>query len=338
MTNLAEQRLAHLLAALDQPPGLAIVPHVNPDPDAIAAAVGLQALFMHLGYRTRLLYAGRVGRAENRALIDYLERPFQPLLVVPLWPIVLVDTQPGAGNSPFESDTPIAITFDHHPLRDDSTRTRFADIRPTFGATSTIVYEYMQAAGYTPDSRLATVLYYGIKTDTMSLERGATAADVAAYEALRALIDRSALRRIQQVRVPAAYFRHTYTALQAARVYDAVLVAHLGQTPYPDLAAEMADWLLRYEGVEWVLCTGVYRDVLNLALRTVDPEGQAGRTIQTVLEGRGSGGGHGALAGAQIPLTGEDPAELAQLLQCNLLRELGQTMTNDGRALLDLAE
>jgi len=98
-------------------------------------------------------------------------------------------------------------------------------VRTEVGATSTILTEYLQASGIEPTTPLATALFYGIKTDTMGLGRGASPADAAAYFYLQPRIDVDALVEIERAQLPAEYFQSFVTALQAARVYDGVVLA-----------------------------------------------------------------------------------------------------------------
>ncbi len=88
---------------------------------------------------------------------------------------------------------------------------------------------------------------------------------------------------------------------------------------YPDLAAEMADLLLRLEGTRWVICLGVYQREMILSVRARSRKGGAGGLAQKIVGDRGTAGGHGTMAGGQLPLAGEDPEQLAQKLgQCAL--------------------
>ena len=82
---------------------LLILPHNDPDPDAIASAVALRYLLAErLGMESKIGYQGIIGRAENRMLVRYLSQPLRPLTDADLAgkvSIALVDTQPGAGNN-----------------------------------------------------------------------------------------------------------------------------------------------------------------------------------------------------------------------------------------------
>ena len=96
----------------------------------------------------------------------------------------------------------------------------------------------------------------------------------------------------------------------------------------PDMISEVADLLLRNEGSEWALCYGVHTDKLLLSLRTSGPGAQAGIVMRRLVARRGTGGGHNAIAGGQIPLkSGSDREvrDLARKLCARLLRAVGES-------------
>jgi nanoRNase/pAp phosphatase (c-di-AMP/oligoRNAs hydrolase) len=291
---MLQERLESLLGAVGSAGNVLILPHNYPDPDAIASALALRHLLAEsLGVEGRIAYKGIIGRAENKALTRYLGRPLQRLAVSDLQQaeaVALVDTQPDAGNNALLPKSPVAIVFDHHPWREATATAGFADVRPEVGATSTILTEYLQAAGIEPTPRLATALFYGIKADTMGLGRAAGPSDVAAYFYLQSRINVSALAEIERAQVPAEYFRSFDTALRAAHIYNGVVISYIGRMGYPDLAAEMADLLLRLRGTRWVICMGAYQSDLFLAVRTRGHRLEAGGLVQAIVGGRGVGG------------------------------------------------
>jgi nanoRNase/pAp phosphatase (c-di-AMP/oligoRNAs hydrolase) len=336
--NASLERLDALYTALAGANGALILPHNDPDPDAIASAVALRHLLAdQWGIAGQIAYDGIIGRAENKALVRYLGRPLQRLKSSDLCqslPIALVDTQPGAGNNALPSTSTPALVFDHHPLREETAVARFVDVRPSLGATSTIMTEYLQTAGIEPPPALATALFYGIKTDTLGLGRGASPADVAAYFYLQPRIDVDALVEIERAQLPADYFKRLDAALQAAQVYDDVVVSNVGPITRPDMAAEMADLLLRLEGTRWAVCIGHYRDELILAVRTRNRRGGAGQLARDIAGGRGTAGGHGTMAGGQIPLDGAEPQQMAQQLIRRALDVLKVAPESVGRPLI----
>jgi nanoRNase/pAp phosphatase (c-di-AMP/oligoRNAs hydrolase) len=323
---MPQVRLGQLFRAVEGASSILILPHNDPDPDAIASAIALRHLLLEaLKVESIIAYRGIVGRAENRALLRYLGQPLRPLTssdLVGKLPIALVDTQPGAGNNALPVGSKAAIVIDHHTWREPMAQATYVDVRPKAGATSTILTEYFQAAGLEPEPALATALFYGIKTDTRGLSRGAGAADTAAYLYLQPLVDAQALAQIEYAQVPASYFQSFASTLQAARVYDGVVVAYVGKMAYPDLTAEMARLLLRLEESQWVVCMGVHQEALILSVRTQSPTGGAEDVVQAIVGDEGSAGGHGPMAGGQIPLKGRDPEQVVRLLRERVLRAL----------------
>jgi nanoRNase/pAp phosphatase (c-di-AMP/oligoRNAs hydrolase) len=181
---------------------------------------------------------------------------------------------------------------------------------------------------------LATALFYGIKSDTLGLVRGASPADVKAYFRLQSHIDFVALVEIESAQVPIEYFRRLDAALHRAQVYGDVVISYLGLMQRPDLAAEMADLLLRLQGMHWAICTGLYDEQLIVAVRSRARQGGAGRLVQAVVADRGEAGGHGTMAAGHVTLQGADPEQLANDLAQRALAYLKITATGQGKALL----
>lgn len=335
---MTQERLDSLFEAVRGASRVLILAHNDPDPDAIASALALRHLLTEkLGVEGYIAYKGIIGRAENKALVRYLDHPLRRLAGSDLRqavPIALVDTQPGAGNNALPPNCTVAIVIDHHAWREATGAASFADVRQELGATSTILTEYLQAAGLEPTPPLATALFYGIKTDTMGLGRGASAADAAAYFYLQPRVDVEALVKIERAQVPVEYFVQLAAALQATRVFDGVVISYVGPMSHPDMAAEMADLLLRLEGTRWVICMGTHKEELILSVRTRTRWGGAGELAQKIVEHWGSAGGHGTMAGGQILLKGENPEQMARQLGQRVLEYLKVATDTVGRPLI----
>jgi nanoRNase/pAp phosphatase (c-di-AMP/oligoRNAs hydrolase) len=334
-----KERLDLLLKAVGAASQFLLLPHNDPDPDAIASTVALRYLLAEtVGVDSHIAYRGIIGRAENKALVHYLDRPLHRLTSVDLHqdrPIALLDTQPGAGNNALPAHRTATIVIDHHPCRDETSGVAFADVRPHVGSTSTILTEYLRAAEIEPPPELATALFYGIKADTLGLVRGASPEDLAAYSYLQPQIEVEALVEIERAQVPTEYFQRMDATLHAARIYQDVVIAYVGPMLRPDLAAEMADLLLRLKGMKWAICMGVYKGGLILAVRSLARQGGAGQLAQVMVDGKGTAGGHGTMAGGQIPLQGADPEQVAQQLSQMALSHLLVPEKAAGRPLMD---
>lgn len=330
-------QLDALLEALDATPNILILPHNNPDPDAIASAVAVQYLInKQLGRRSRIRYKGFIGRAENRALVKFLRNPLHPITDTDVdWAdaLVLVDNQPGAGNSASDGSLPVAAVIDHHPLLRTTSMATVVDVRSNLGSTATILTNYLQEATLPVSSSLATALFYGIKTDTLGLVRGASEADIAAYLYLQPYVDINALISIETAQVPADYFAQLDTAVREARVYQDVVIAFIGAMSYPDLASEMADLLLRLEGMQWSVCMGAHNGMLSVSVRTRRRRGGAGKLVQAIVQKDGTAGGHGMMAGGQLSLDTWNTLALVSELTRRVLLHLDIPSTMAGTPL-----
>lgn len=304
-----EPRLLELLGVVDPRREVGIFSHDNPDPDAIASAYCLQHLLSEkLGVNCVLGFGGMVGRHENQAMVRNLGLSLVPVRMLDFsrfGTIALVDSQPGTGYNSLP-DVRLDIVIDHHPLRKESARARFVDVRPHFGSTSTLLFRYLQAANAQIPSKLATAIMLGIKSDTRELERQASEEDLGAYLQILPQADLALLARIEHPRISRRYFQSFWDALSRSRVYGDAVVSILGQVEHPDMVAEIADFLLPLEEVRFALSLGANADKLYISLRTRQQQHDAGLMLRRILEGIGKAGGHGRMAGGQIDLKGKE--------------------------------
>lgn len=302
------------MAVLKDRRTLLIVMQDFPDPDAIAAAAALRELAKSQGdVTTTLACGGFVGRAENQALLKYLGLNVQPLVNTPpanFECIAMVDTQPGAGNNALEAEVVPDIVVDHHPIRALTRRSPFFDVRRRYGATSSIFHEYLVCRRVVIPVPLATALLYGIRSDTADFGREATQADIHAFLSLYPSSNKRMLGRIAMARVPRAYFQMIAKALTGAQSAGNCVFTCLGPVSNPDIVSEVADLLLRDEETSWVMCIGIHCGELLISVRTSDLSADAGCLMHRLVGPGGTGGGHSAMAGGQVPLKSEDPAEI----------------------------
>jgi len=314
-TKARYERLRQVVAGKT---AMLIVLQDNPDPDAVAAAVALRRLAHEVAQVPCTFFCGgTVGRAENRALVRYLDLKLHGVGEVDFGRfdlIALVDTQPGTGNNSLPPDVTPHIVIDHHPLRKATRSVQFTDVRRRCGATATILHQYLVAAGIEPDMPLATALLYGIRSDTQDLGREATKADLQAGIALFPLANLRMLSYIQRGEVPRQWFQMLAGAIENARVYGRAIVTHLGTVENPDMIGEVADLLLREEQTLWTMATGVFNEKLLLSLRTCQYETSAGELARRLVARRGTGGGHDTYAGGQVAVAGRSEHQVASLV------------------------
>jgi nanoRNase/pAp phosphatase (c-di-AMP/oligoRNAs hydrolase) len=212
--------------------------------------------------------------------------------------IALVDVQPSFCE---EALPEVAVVIDHHPEA-KACRAQFRDIRPSYGATATILTEYLRAADVKITERLATALFYGIKTDTLHLERGGTRADMEAFAYLYPLANHNMLRRIERPELPLDALDALGHALTHRIIIENVLFAHLGPVSRPDLIPQFADLCLQVKGIEWSVVSGISGDELHISVRNVGYVRAAGDVVREAFGSLGSAGGHRSAAKAVVRL------------------------------------
>jgi nanoRNase/pAp phosphatase (c-di-AMP/oligoRNAs hydrolase) len=176
-------------------------------------------------------------------------------------------------------------------------------------------------------ARLATALLYGIESETTGYPREASTLDDGALIWLFSRADKDLLAQIRNPRLPQSHFSTFQTALANAFVYRDLIIAWCGRVSQPDLIAEIADFFIRFDGVDWALAAGVYDGWLKLSLRAGSLGRSAGDVLHDVVEelGRGNAGGHDKRAGGSIPIdaaTPEAAEELLSAIRQKLLSEL----------------
>jgi len=295
------ERLCETLADVRR---LLIITHDNPDPDCLASGWVLRHIVRRrLELEATLAYEGVVGRAENRAMVSLLRIPIQRLRDLKLERFdaaLLVDTQPRTGNNSLPPGLEVRAVVDHHPVRAATRRVAFRDVRPEYGATASIATEYLICSGLPIAPRLATGLFYAIRSETQNLGREGTSADLRAFLTLFPKVDNHMISRIEQAPVSRHYLALLEGAFRATRIYDDVSITRLERMPYPDVPAELADLLLRVDRVRWSLVMGSFRGDLYLSLRTERVRVNAARKLAEIVGDLGRTGGHGKMAGGRI--------------------------------------
>jgi len=335
-----KQRIEKMIEHLRSCSRVWIATHDNPDPDGLASAFALRHL-LRSGENgddkvpVEISTSGIIGRAENRALFNYLNvriTPMEELTPEEDPAVVLVDTQPKRANNSVPGWVVPRAIIDHHQDWGTSKKVPWKDIRPDYGATSTILTEYLRASELPLDRKMATVLFYGIASETQELGRQPTRADMRAHKYLYPLIDPTRLSRIERARVPRDYFRIFRLAIERGRIHGPLVISWLGPVDYPDMVAEVADFLLRLDEIETSICFGRFEGDFYISLRTLNEKMNASDIMLKALRGIGSGGGHEGMAGGKAALDrlpDGTMTERAALLKNRFLKVLGLP-ENDG--------
>ena len=298
-------RVVRIRELLESREKVGILLQPDPDPDGIACGYALRSV---LGRRKRttapLISFGEVQRPENRALCQALGievQVIEPSELDEMDGLVLVDVQPNVfGENPPPRVLSVDAVIDHHPERSGYDAV-IRDVRPHYGATSTILTEYLRAANIDPGPRLATALIYGIKSDTQYLGRETSRKDMMSFAYLHAHHSPALLRRIERPALPIDGLRALGRALAKTEVRDGINLLVLGRVR-EDVIPQVADMALQAEGAEWAVAVGQVGGDLVFSVRNVGYVRAAGDVVRAVVEGLGVGGGHRSMAKGIIPL------------------------------------
>jgi nanoRNase/pAp phosphatase (c-di-AMP/oligoRNAs hydrolase) len=311
-----------------------ILMHDNPDPDAIASALGLQYLLEHLANKASLIgYAGIVGRAENRAMLKHRGIKLCSMAKISLQDfrcIALVDTQRPRNNSLPPGVCPGSSSI-INPFRPASRKVPYREIKPKDNVTASIITEYLIASQLELDPILATALFYAIKSETEGLGREVGKIEARLRHYLYPKVDQKVLANIENARVSREYFQIMHAALDHALIYGDAVIADLESVASPDVVAELADVLMRLEKVKWSFCVASYNGDILVSARTIDRGNDVGTLMQTAFGDLGAAGGHEMMAGAKIPVKKKSAAAKKAFVRRLINRLLDLTGNDSGK-------
>ncbi len=297
------RRVEEVRAHFEDAESVAILLQDDPDPDAISSGLALRQVLGRNKGSAPLVSFGKVTRPENIAMVKLLEIVIERISATQLQSfdrVALVDLQPPHLAHPPEK---VDLVIDHHPEQFNY-RSQIKDIRPRYGATASILLEYLVCTGSNIGTRIATAMLYGIKTDTFMLTREVNEWDVEAFSRLYPLANQNLLRRIERPELPPAALDALGNALMNRVIVGKVAFVHLGRVERDDLIPQLADFSLSFEGIEWGFVTGVVDSNYIISVRNVGYVRGAGRVLREAFGDIGSAGGHGSMAKAIIPLSG----------------------------------
>lgn len=282
---------------------LLILVHNQPDPDAIASALALRTLLRRNRKTTTIGYLGeKISRPENVAMVELMDIDLQMIShedIKNFDSIALVDVQP----SYFGGEvTGIDSVIDHHPTTPECDA-KFTEISSEEGATATIMTRFLRAAQVEISAKLSTALLYGIKTDTMILNRGADLDDLEAFTYLYSQADLSLLRKIESKNLYSEEIKHYGEALSKHWISDGIIFMNLGRIEKEHLISQVADMGMRVGGVQWSVAFGIISGShLVMSVRNSGSVKSAGRLLFELFDEIGSAGGHRSYAKAVIPM------------------------------------
>jgi nanoRNase/pAp phosphatase (c-di-AMP/oligoRNAs hydrolase) len=275
---------------------------INADPDALSSALALQRLFWRRVKKTWVFRTNVIRRADNLAMIKLLnikQQHIRKLNPAKLSKWAIVDSQPHHQEAlaKFRFD----IVIDHHPLSPGSSAA-FVDIREEYGATATMMTEYLRAAKIKPSPRLATALFYGIKIDTDNFVRPSIPNDIEAFRYLYPFTNIHIVKMIESSEMTRKTLVHFRAALGNLVFLRDKAWIHMGKVNDPDILVILADFFLKLVESTWCIVSGVYGQRLIVVFRHAGFRLDAGKVAEKLFGSWGPAGGHQSAARAEIPI------------------------------------
>ncbi|MGM0423387.1 MAG: DHH family phosphoesterase [Thermodesulfobacteriota bacterium] len=285
------------------------------DPDALASGLALKRIMARKVESVCLAMANEITRPDNLAMIRYLHIPVQrltPLLSAQYDRFALVDSQPHHHQA--FAKFKYSIVIDHHPLsKENPVQADFREIQPNYGATSTLLTEFLYNLHLKPGKLLSTALLYGIKTDTHSFENKFHDADIRAFRYLSKYADHMILRKIVRSEFRVEWLKYFSQAFRKMRLHGDGLTVFMGEVDSTDILVILADFFLRVHDISWDIVYGITDQKLVAVFRGDGVKGDMGKLASSLFGDLGSAGGHKSMARAEIPLADlqeEHPQEL----------------------------
>ena len=275
---------------------------INADPDSMASALALKRLFWRRVKKTLVYRVNSIKRADNLALIKSLKIDLKHIrnmdsTEITKWAIL--DSQPQHHEQLSRYDFDIII--DHHPpgLIYDA---QFVDIKEEYGANSTIMTEYLRASKIRPSPRLATALFYGIKTDTENFARPSIPNDINAFRYLYPFTNIQIIKKIESSEITKKTLQSFQKAIENLKFVKDIASIYMGKVSNPDFLVIIADFFLKLAEAKWCVVSGIYGQKLIVIFRNAGFRLNAGKVAQDLFGELGTAGGHRNAARAEVPL------------------------------------
>jgi nanoRNase/pAp phosphatase (c-di-AMP/oligoRNAs hydrolase) len=297
-----QDRVRDLRSFLKDAEEVAILLQDDPDPDGLAGALALRKVLGRNSQTAPIVSFGKITRPENVSMAKLLDIEVRQVVEADFDSfdkVVMLDCQP----SFFRGRKVRAdVVIDHHPAVPfpESCTPGFTEMREDLGSISTLMTGYLRAASITPSERLATALLYGIKSDTLMLNREVSELDLSAFVYLYPLTNGNTLRRIERPELPLAYLSSLGRALKTLSSVGGVTVLALPNVEREEWIPQAADFALQVEHSHWAVGCGVFEGKVVLSGRNCGYVQHCGDLFKKLFNQMGCAGGHRTMAKAII--------------------------------------
>jgi len=302
----------NIFSSWDKQKRVAIFTHINPDPDAIGSAVGMQwILRKKYQIQSDIFYVGEVSHPQNKTMINVLSivlRKSEEYDPENYQKVIAVDcTKQNIG-----IETDIHILIDHHRAKIKTEDYEFVNNQPV-GSCCSLVFGLMEDLSVDlceedeeEGRSIATTMLIGIKTDTNDLLSDTTMdIDHNAYQKLAKCADMTKVSAILNYPLPKYLFDIESQALNSdnSKQINAALVSYIGiiSVTKRDCLPILSDKFIRMEGITTSVVFSVIEDYVEVSVRSKDVTLDVDDFCKRAFGKDCSGGKYGS-GGARIPL------------------------------------
>jgi nanoRNase/pAp phosphatase (c-di-AMP/oligoRNAs hydrolase) len=296
----AKERLAEFLNLFEKEDTVLVA--ISADPDALSSALAVKRLLRYRVKSVTIGYHNEIRRLSNIVMVDLLKIPaekFKNLKSDKFSKNIILDSQPN--HNPCFADIKFDAVIDHHPVSREW-EADFVDIRPKYGATASMMVEYLRAAEMKPSVALATALFYGIKVDTQDFKKKVQLADAISFRYLFNIANPNMVRKIELSELRKSELNYFKTAFNEIKINQKRLYAHIGRVYSPDILVIIADFFNRVHEVSWVFISGIHGEKLVVIFRCDGYKKNAGKLADKTFGEFGAAGGHRQAARAEVPV------------------------------------
>jgi nanoRNase/pAp phosphatase (c-di-AMP/oligoRNAs hydrolase) len=276
-----------------------IQPHNFPDHDALGAAFGFKNLLHAFGVDSQIVYGGDISRASIVNMVKKFD--MRPLKISAIEDsedeaVIMIDGCRGNKNMQNLLKAKLIGVIDHH----DTSHIKgipHIDIRPAYGSCSTIIFTYFEFLDVEISRDVATALMIGLCVDTAILMRNIVENDARAYFQLFSKADNAFVQCMVRNYIETKDLIHYKYAIENVIIESEIAFCYLKNGCSQNLLGIMADFFLALEEVTFVLLCARNDGKIMFSLRSENEKWNAADIIQTLLNGKGFGGGHYNMAG-----------------------------------------
>ena len=308
ITELREKNKSNeLLETVKSCKRLHILVHDDPDPDALASSMALEAICKQAGVDSRVYYGGEIGYKENELFLECTDLDIEGIKnqdegTLYGSEIAFVDFARVGENNSLPEGVRAKIIIDHHYTNKDVSEGDYVEVE-NIGATSTLMTEHLKNLDIPISSKLATALLYGIKVDTMGYSRNISQRDLMALGFLTPFVDNEIMYILDSTPMDPDTVDTLGTAISNRKIVDGVMTAFAGYVNQRDDIPQVADILEGERDISMVMVMGIFQDHVHMSARSKDPKLNLGSIMKELYKDIGSSGGHMHSAGGKISLS-----------------------------------